>query len=386
MKYCRYVYLVGLIFGCAHPPLPAAASATSADVSASFEDDLGQLDWGQNPVSKTDWTAADLQVLTTAKKSSRQTTELKRVLSKSRETLDEKVTAIPEIHIEGNLFNDPEHLASDAAVAPLRDLATWALCARIAPEPLRGHCKNKASNVILNWATINTPTGDPINDSALVPLLYAMDLSFAFLNTDVRAKVKIWLETLIFRGDAFYANLHSTSDGRIINNWQSWRIGLRGLAAAILRDQALIASTKALLDAHIQRNILADGATVDFKTRDALHYHIYNLIPLVELASFVPQAVSPKSKAAIEGALLFIRPFYTSEAQHIEFLNTKIPFDITRKNAGDPDFLNLPWKPSNARPLLLLARGEFPAIRSWTDNVVDENYHPIDKTIASLRE
>lgn len=93
-------------------------------------------------------------------------------------------------------------------------------------------------------------------------------------------------------------------------------------------------------------------------------------------------------KDAVRDALEFIRPYYTGEKKHIEFVCSKIPSDLKGKADGVEQYQNRPWDPKKARTLLRLALPVFPEIQSWagTAKSVDgAEYQPWVKAVAALR-
>jgi hypothetical protein len=357
----------------------AGEPSTPVDDSAP----LGSLNWGNNPATGKPWTVAELRDIAATDMSSSLGRALRRILAKSQETLDEPLSPVPQIQIEGTLFNDPQHVASEAAIAPLNDLVCWSLCARIATDPLASECAKKTTDALVQWLEVNQPTGNPINDSPQVATLLALDLALPNFTPTQRAQATAWARLFLVRGEAFFAAL-SADDGRAKNNFRSWSLALRALAAKLSANDDEISRTSELLGSHLAVNLAADGASIDFTVRDALYYHIYDLLPLVDIGLFAPEVMTDDVRGRIDQALQFMKPYFTGEKIHIEFVHTQVPFDITRRDAGDPEFQNVAWVPSKARLLFRLARGVFPDIQSWTGNVVDEDYHPIDKAVAAL--
>jgi hypothetical protein len=136
---------------------------------------------------------------------------------------------------------------------------------------------------------------------------------------------------------------------------------------------------------HVAQNLRPGGSSIDFEERDALHYHTYDVEPLVLLAMFVPETVDETAASRIEAGLQFLRPFVLGEQTHIEFRRTTVAFDVQRRDAGIAGFANAAWDPREARALLRQARTRFPGIRTWTSQLVDEQYSPRIKQIAALR-
>jgi hypothetical protein len=157
------------------------------------------------------------------------------------------------------------------------------------------------------------------------------------------------------------------------------------MAAVITDDREAQDRTRTEVHRQVAQNLNIDGSSLDFLQRDALHYHVYNLEAFVDLVVFT-NLVSPEDEALILNAIQFIEPYFSGREQHVEWVNSAVPFDRVRRDAGDPAFAIAPWEPSNARRLLRLARTHFPEIRNWSASVVDEMYSPRLKQIAALQE
>jgi len=364
----------------AHQP-PTVASPTTLPASSGVP--LGRLNWGQG-TSGTPRTDGELRTVSagTVGDISRTT---RRIIEVATRRLDRPVAVVATIDREGVLFSDPRYRASDAAIESIGDLYLWAVCSRAAEASIAARCTERVSEGLDIWSNTYRSTGNPINDSQLVPAIQAVDLACAVASPERCARWRKWTLDLALRGDQFYGTIKPT-DGRYANNWASWRLLIRGMAGAVGDDPSLVRSTRDLVTSHVARNLMADGSSVDFTQRDALHYHVYNLLPLVQLALFVPDAVDPASATAIESGLSFLRPFVLGERTHVEYAQTTVAFDLQRKQAGDPAFANALWNPKEARPLLLLARTRFATVRPWTIALVDEDYALRIRQLAALLE
>ena len=302
----------------------------------------------------------------------------------AEETLGADVPVVARIDREGVLPTDARYRASNDAVSRVDRVYQWAMCARVAAEPIATRCSEQAAIAIDRWVTTYRPSGNPINDSNLVPVIQAIDLAAPLATIEQQNAWTAWCLDFARQGDAFYAPLAFT-DGRIANNWGSWRLLLRGLGGRVGGDAMLVETTRTLVTAHVQRNLRSDGSSIDFEERDALHYHVYDLEPLVMLALFVPEAVDEPSATRIEGGLQFLGPFVLGEQTHIEFVRSTVAFDRQRRDAGIPGFANVAWNPKESRVLLRQARTRFATIRAWTAALADEQYSPRIKQIAALR-
>ena len=310
------------------------------------------------------------------------------VLRRAQAGLDATIRPAAALHLAGTLNRDPAHQASDRAKASFPLIFDFAVCARTAAEPLREQCMDKAKSALLAWARVYRPSGNPIDERFFAPMLQAVDLLVPVLPSAPARRLLGWTRAFAAAGDGFYASRPAADTARS-NNWMSARLLVRALAATICDDRALQASTRRLLDAFVARNFVPDaggridGETFDFVQRDALEYHVTDLWFLTQIALFAPAIVTPHARALILEGLLFLKPFYLGEREHVEFLHTTVAFDVKRRDedTNNPAFQNRPWDRAQARPLLRLARLIFPELRPWTEDVVDGRY---DERISLL--
>jgi hypothetical protein len=312
------------------------------------------------------------------------------VIEVAKSSLKMEVQPVKAFHLEGTLDKDPNRAESERAKASFPAIFDLAVCARLASTPLEGQCFEKGRSALLAWASIYEVSGNPVNEGYFAPVFLASDLILPMLNVDDRSILLRWLKQFATQGDTFFAKMNA-SDTRLKNNWTAWRLFIRGTVGTIAGDTDLEASTREKLHDFIFENILRDqngnlldGKSYDFVQRDALHYHLYDLEPLVRLRLSAPALIDDRSRKAIELALLFLKPFFTGQLRHIEFLHTTVPFDIARAKAGQKEYMNLPWDPTGARQIFRLARPIFPAIQSWTNGVVDVKYDPMIKLLATI--
>ena len=310
--------------------------------------------------------------------------ELKRVLELAQTALTADLTPVDTLHFEHTLPGDPAYQASHRAVDSLQQLRYLAVCARVADPALAARCGNVAKPAIVAWAKIYKPTGNPINESRLIPLIEAIDLMIPLLSADDRHLVFALGHHLISSGDKLFHQMKH-SDGRLLNNWSSWRLALRAVTATMMDDRKLVADTAQRFAQQAAHNITGDGSTVDFTERDALLYHLYDTEAYVTAFALAPAALG-SSQAAIARALDFVHPYFDGSKQHIEFAHTTVEFDRERRKAGVADYQNVAWKPEAARPVLRLARPFFAGLRGWTQSVVDPNYEPFLKLFVASCE
>ena len=241
----------------------------------------------------------------------------------------------------------------------------------------------------MSWARVYRPTGNPVDEWFFVPLLQAADLVAGSLPPADEAKLLGWVRAFALCGDAFYAG-RPPRNTTWNNNWMARRLLIRSVASTVAGDAAGRAQTPAMLRDFTGRNYLTgpsgerDGRTYDFVQRDALHYHVAAVQPLVEMTLYAPDLVDPAARAAIGSGLAFLRPYFLGEREHIEFAGTTIAFDRERRDDGNPVFANRPWDPARGRVVLRLARASFPEVRPWTERIVDPAYDPRTKLLAAV--
>jgi hypothetical protein len=312
-----------------------------------------------------------------------QARRVKRILEVAEQNLSLTVQPIAEFHLQGTLESDPRYQQSDAAKATFTPILDLALCARLAQEPLRSSCRSKAASALSAWASVYVPTGDPINENAFRFLFEAADLLHPELDAASWTPLADWIRKFAVQGDALYLTF-GAKDGRRVNNWMAWRILIRAQAGTLLNDTAFQDQTRDLLAKFLPQNFQPDGRTTDFIQRDALHYHIYDLQPLVELALLTPKDSNSKLVADVASGLNFMRPYFEGKLLHEEWVHSTVPFDVARCKAGQKDYCPHVWDPKEARQLLRLSRALIPSVRTWTDSIADDEYDPVIKLFAAI--
>jgi hypothetical protein len=314
--------------------------------------------------------------------------EIKTLLLKTAErdlAADPPLVAVEVIQKEGTLNSDPRHSSADDALKNVNLILNWAICSTIADQPLRGQCADKAAKGIIRWADTYKPSGNPINDVQLLRLIVATDLVSAYLKPQSRTTILNWLRLFITSGDEFFANLKA-NDRKKLNNWMTWRLAIRGLAAVVLDDQNFIRSTKALIQDHSRLNLSSQGwqppsdcinsderyGGLDFRTRDALHYHVYNLEAWTWILRFAPELIDEQTLARIKEAFDFLHPYYLGQRTHIEFACTTVKFDILRKNEGQDQFQNKNWIKTGVHWAKCLADNSERKFETW--ELIQYNY------------
>jgi Alginate lyase len=207
------------------------------------------------------------------------------------------------------------------------------------------------------WLDVYRASLNPIDETGLDNVVLAYDLVGKWLPDDFRQKMADLMRTL---ATGYLAVQPNTRKGTTVNNWQSHRVKLITLSAFALSDPGLIMSAQRALQIQLDYNLRADGSTVDFEQRDALHYVVYDLEPLL-IAALAAKAhgldwygMKGRHGASLETGLQWLEPYATGEQTHEEFAHTTVEFDRTRAKAGLPGFSGR-WDPKISAMLYQLA-------------------------------
>ena len=140
--------------------------------------------------------------------------QLGRVLQVAEQQLGTPITPVEHITVEGRLSSDPEYRASAAATSQLETVYAWTVCARLAAAPLGDRCQAAAVVAISGWTSTYQPSGNPIDEARLIPLLQSIDLATPLLSREQQGNTLAWVSALEARGEAFYAALSPSATSR----------------------------------------------------------------------------------------------------------------------------------------------------------------------------
>jgi hypothetical protein len=274
------------------------------------------------------------------------------------EAMLEDPNPIDTLRTEGLLQGDPRKAATWAALGDMRKMYALALAYRVTG---RRAYLNKTVVYLFDWASTNIPRGDPIDDTNLDPAIEAYDMIKHNLAYGENKRISNWLKrTAQAELDAPY---NQPGRGTATNNWHSHRLKIVGEVAYAIRDLALERYCVTELKAQIGRNLHADGASDDFVTRDALHYHVYDLEPLLKLSIVLQRATGvdyyrfeAPSGSSIKKSVDWLLPYLDGRKTHGEFVNSTVEFDRKRAQNGETAYkAGTLFDPKNGVATLLLA-------------------------------
>jgi hypothetical protein len=293
--------------------------------------------------------------LTKLKESIKTNPGAEKAFLKLRFTADMALTQQPNpvdsIVSEGHLANDPKKIATQKALADFEKVDALAYSYKLTGQ--EAYLK-KCTAYLLNWAKINQGRGNPINDTKLDPLLEGYDLIKGDVSSEDRKVIDTWLSQI---ADAEIASPRfKLSRKTVYNNWNSHRLKVVGSIAFITGNKEYQNFTDTSMRQQIVKNLYKDGSGMDFEERDALHYHIYTLEPLLRIAQIIKRAtgfnyysyVSSKG-SSIAKSVDFLLPFATGEKTHQEFVNSKTLFDKQRAENKEPGYkIGASFKPETS--------------------------------------
>lgn len=279
------------------------------------------------------------------------------LLQRAEVALNQPPAPLPQIHTEGSL---PHQGIFDQSVKAkqdwfrMRDLAlAW-----------QGSGEQRYLDAVARqldaWTRVYQPSFNPIDETDLEALIDAYAITASQLPATTARQTRQFLRQL---AEGYVSRIRTASQplgATFRNNWNSHRIKLITLSALALQDAGLQKAATELFRQHLERNINAQGETLDYRERDALHYVTYDLEPLVRAALAAKQWQQDwlHDKAASGGslqlALNWLRPYAEGRLQHQEFVHSQVRFDFIRREAGLPGFAGN-WQAATSRKLYALA-------------------------------
>jgi hypothetical protein len=257
------------------------------------------------------------------------------------------------VHTQGLLPHEQDRDASLLSQEDWRQTLTqglaWCISSREAYAA-------KAEAYIEAWVPHYSPSFDPIDEADFIDLLLGFDFVQAQLSPATVENTK-QLGRRLATGYLGARLVGDASTG--LNNWQSHRLKLATAGAYLTGDIELIAGAREGFFAHLNRNIDTEGRTYDFDQRDAMHYVVYDLEPLLMAASIAAAHGDnwyglPALPGRLGAALRWLEPYAAGDKQHDEFVHSTVRFDVQRAAAHVKGYAGL-WQREEASNLYWIA-------------------------------
>lgn len=260
---------------------------------------------------------------------------------------------LPVVHVEGTL---PTAESYKRAYQSRRD---WGLISNLASMfAVTGerHYLERYEQYLSAWLAIYRISGNPIDETGLGHWLLAYRTAGSALPQPVQARMLTFACDLSARYQQGQPPKRKTSS----NNWQSHRVKLAVMGAFVCGDPGLINRAITVFKDQIRDNLRPTGEAIDFFERDAIHYVVYSVEPLLEAALFsnlygraLFQHIGPQGQS-IGRTLEWLAPYARGDISHEEFAHSTVRFDAERAAAGVRGFAG-PFDPHKTRYTYWLA-------------------------------
>jgi hypothetical protein len=221
-----------------------------------------------------------------------------------------------------------------------------------------------ADAILAAWLKVYQPNYNPIDETNLEPLFLAADILGDAMPRPLYAA---WQAFAVKLSSGYLEQIDKHAANA--DNWQSHRLKLAAMASYVTADTGAIGHVEAAFTAQLSANVASNGAVADYAKRDALHYVVYDLQPLV-LAALAAHdhgenwyGITPSTGGTMAEALQWLSPYAKGTQTHQEFANSSVPFDAARRDAGEAGFSGT-WAPSGSAQLYLYASA---LDRQWAD-------------------
>ncbi|HEY4337839.1 MAG TPA: alginate lyase family protein [Puia sp.] len=247
---------------------------------------------------------------------------------------------IDTLRTEGLLQGDPRKAATWEAIQDFHKMYALAMVWRMTGQSAYF---DKASVYLIAWADSNHSRGDPIDDTNLDPAIAAYDNIKEWLTPAEIRRIDRWLRQTAEA--EIHAGYNRPERATARNNWNSHRLKIVGEIGFAIGDKALQHYAIDGIQEQIGRNLQADGRSEDFISRDALHYHVYDLEPLLRLAIVLQRATRKDyyhylapSGASLAKSVEWLLPYLDGRQTHAEFVNSTVEFDRRRAQNGEAGY------------------------------------------------
>ena len=215
---------------------------------------------------------------------------------------------------------------------------------------------NKALAFILAWANSYLPTGNPINENKLTPLLVAYDYIKPAISRSDKQKIESWITRLGI------ASMNAGFKGEV-GNWRSKRIKIVALAGTITGNDDLLAFSKEAVDDYIEENFFGDSTTVDLRHRDALSYHCGGIKPFLSVMLILekdyPNLYIKENSdgGSVQKSVSLVLPYAKGEKEYPQWVKSQVDFDRERWEDGNAYFRpGRIWEPQSGLELFAYAQ------------------------------
>jgi hypothetical protein len=260
------------------------------------------------------------------------------------------------IHYEGLLDTNPDRIRTTESLKDLDKVAVWLSAWYGSGDKRYAH---QIKEYLLAWAGTYQPTGNPINENKLEPLIHSYQVLKNYFSKEEKQRVDQWLTQI---GEAEMANPRIPD-----NNWKAKHIKLVGTLGLLLKNDRYVAYAQEQFVKYLDIALYADGTSRDLHERDALSYHVSGLDPLLVYAitqeqvrqrqgTLRPFTYPNPAGGSLQKSVDYVVPYARREKVRAEWVNTRVELDRQRARAGLEHYQpGKPFNPESARELFTLA-------------------------------
>lgn len=279
-------------------------------------------------------------------------------LTTANKALEEAPNPIDTIRSEGLLKGNPRKTATQKALEDMPKMYALSLMYKISGDK---KYLTKATTYLKAWASYTKSNGDPIDETNLDRAIEAYDMIKGDMSSADAQLVREWFRQA---GNMEITAIYNDPKRMTaINNWNSHRLKVIGQIAWTINDEKLKNYTIEGLKKQLVQNLLPSGSSIDFEERDALHYHVYDLEPLLKLCIVLQRATKTdyysfqsSANTSIKKSVEWLIPYLTGEKTHGEYTNSKVEFDRKRAENKEPGFqIGKLFEPKAGVDVLVLA-------------------------------
>lgn len=247
--------------------------------------------------------------------------------------------ALADVHVEGTLRpSETIRSAWHDLVLMRRAALAWRTSGDAAQFDV-------ARRLLTAWTSTYRPNLNPIDETDFDLLIDTFAIVKERLPPADRDRIAAWLDRWGWAYVDSIAREARPNYSIWINNWQSHRVKLVTMLAAASDDRRLLDEGRRLFQRQIAANIHPDGETLDFAQRDALHYVVYDLEPLLRAALLASSLWDEdwyrwetRDHASLARAVAWLTPYASGRLTHEEFVHSKVDYDAERAAAGIKGF------------------------------------------------
>ena len=291
------------------------------------------------------------------------------VLQQAKRHIHDQPRPLKKLYYEGLLETNPDRIDTRKSLEDMDKVIDFIYASYGSKDTIFAH---KTRQFVLAWANTYQPDGNPINENKFVALYWGYYLFRDHFSDSEREYVTRWTTHV--------AQQEMNREHTPNNNWEAKRQKMIGIIGSITDNDSLTAFALRGFKEYINTAYFPDSTSADLKQRDALHYHVGGLKPMLSASvnltrfdsAFNLYDYTAPSGASIEKSVAYVVPYARGELERKEWVNTTVALDKERAAAGLAEYQ--PGKlfdPKEAVPLFEWAGYYQP---DWYDIVGDRGF------------